>query len=126
MIFDTDVLIWFLRGNPKAAKEIEMTPDRVISVVTYMELLQGARDRREAGLIRSFLKDFGFVTHPLSESIGHRATVYIEEYALKSGLMLADALVAGTAVESHQSLCTGNRKHFRHVVELNLVLFKPN
>lgn len=125
MIFDTDVLIWCLRGNPRAAKAIDSADRRAISVVSYMELMQGARDRREAGPIRSFIKDAGVLTLPLTEAVGHRATVYIEEYALKSRLMLADALVAGTAVEAREPLCSGNGKHFRSIAELELKVFKP-
>lgn len=125
MIFDTDVLIWCLRGNVRAARVIEGAEDRALSVVNYMELIQGARDRREVGLIRSFLKDLGFRTLPLTEAVGHRAAVYMEEYSLKSGLSLADALVAGTAVETHEPLCTGNAKHFRSLGELELKVFKP-
>jgi predicted nucleic acid-binding protein len=125
MIFDTDVLIWCLRGNSRAAKVIEMADSRAISVVSYMELIQGARDRRELGLIRSFLKDVGFQMLPLTEAIGHRAAVYMEEYALKSALALADALLAGTAVESHEALCSGNAKHFRSITELELKVFRP-
>lgn len=125
MTFDTDVLIWCLRGNPRAAKIINAADSRATSVVSYMELIQGARNRREATLIRSFLKDVGFQTFPLTEAIGHRAVVYIEEYALKAGLMLADALVAGTAVETREPLCTGNGKHFRCITELDLKVFKP-
>lgn len=125
MIFDTDVLIWCLRGNSRAAKVIETADRRAISVVSYMELIQGARDRRELGLIRSFLKDVGFQMLPLTEAIGHRASVYMEEYALRSALALADALLAGTAVETHETLCSGNAKHFRSITELELKVFKP-
>lgn len=125
MIFDTDVLIWCLRGNPRAAKAIESTESRAISVVSYMELIQGARDRRELAMIRSFLKDVGFQTLPLTESIGHRAAVYMEEYTLKSSLALADALVAGTAVEAHEPLFSANAKHFRSITELELKVFRP-
>jgi predicted nucleic acid-binding protein len=47
MLFDTDVLIWVLRGSAKAARLVDETGDRRISVVTLMELLQGARDKHE-------------------------------------------------------------------------------
>lgn len=125
MIFDTDVLIWCLRGNTKAALVVERSSGRRLSVVSYMELIQGARDRREMTMIRSFLKDLEFQTLPLSESIGHRAAVYMEEYTLKSALALADALVAGTAVEAQERLCSGNAKHFRSIAELELKVFRP-
>jgi len=42
MIFDTDILIWVQRGNEKAARLIEKTEDRYLSIQSYMELLQGA------------------------------------------------------------------------------------
>jgi hypothetical protein len=47
MIFDTDVLVWFLRGDSAAVRLIESQSERAISVVTAMELLQGARSRGE-------------------------------------------------------------------------------
>lgn len=125
MVFDTDVLIWYLRGNPRAAKVIDSADSRAVSAVSYWELMQGARDRREVTMIRSFLKGLGFQTLPITEAVSHRATVYIEECALKSGLRLADALVAGTAVENHEPLCSGNGKHFRSITELELKVFKP-
>lgn len=125
MLFDTDVLIWLFRGNEKAARLIDETPDRRISAVSYMELLQGARDKREAQTIRSFLADFAFQMLPLTENIGHRASIYMEEYGLKSGMAMADALLAATAVENRQFLCTANRKHYKSIRDLDLKVFRP-
>ncbi|MGZ7046592.1 MAG: PIN domain-containing protein, partial [Candidatus Aminicenantales bacterium] len=109
MLVDTDILIWVLRGSAKAAGFVDEIRDRHISVVTLMELLQGARDRRETRLIGGFVADLGFTTLPLSESIGHRAVVYMEGYALSSGLRVADALIAATAAENSLTLCSGDR-----------------
>jgi predicted nucleic acid-binding protein len=125
MLFDTDVLIWVLRGNRQAAKIIEGSNDRGVSIVSYMELFQGARDRREVKNIKTFLTDFAFEMAPLSENIGHRALIYMEEYGLKVSLGVADALVAATAVESSRTLCTGNRKHYSPIGELDLHVFRP-
>jgi hypothetical protein len=125
MIFDTDVLIWVLRGNAKAAKAVDQAEDRAISVVTYMELIQGARDKAEMKTIKSFLTDLRFGTLPLTENIGHRASIYMEEYCLSVGMSLADALVAATAVENNQPLLTGNTKHYKQVKEIDLAAFRP-
>jgi predicted nucleic acid-binding protein len=125
MLFDTDILIWYLRENPKAAKTIQDTVDKQISTVVYMELLQGARDKREIKIIRTFLKDAGFETLPLTENIGHRASVYMEEYCLKTGMCMADALLASTAVENQLPLITGNRKYYKAITEIELKVFHP-
>jgi predicted nucleic acid-binding protein len=125
MLFDTDVLIWVQRGNRRAASLIDRTPARQISVQTYMELLQGARSRVQHQTIKDFLSECGFAVLPLSENIGHRASIYMEEYALSSGLRAGDALIAATAVEHNLVLGTANRKHFRNIRDLRLRVFRP-
>jgi hypothetical protein len=125
MLFDTDVLIWVLRGNAGAADAVDSAAERAVSIVTYMELLQGARDRREVRAVRSFLSEMGFRMVPLSENVGHRAAVYMEEYGLKAGLRLADALQAATAVENDLTLLTANRKHYAAIKDLQLKVFRP-
>lgn len=124
MIFDTDVLIWVLRGNRKAAAAVDAAESRRVSLVTYMELLQGARDKREIKTIRAFLVDLGFTTLPLTEAIGHRASIYMEIHVLASSMGMADALIAATASESGEVLCTGNDKHYLPVAGLELKKFR--
>jgi predicted nucleic acid-binding protein len=125
MIFDTDVLIWVFRGNPRSAALVEETEERFLSVVSYMELLQGAQDKAEVRAIEAFLADAGFQMTPLSENIGHRASIYMEEFGLKAGMKLGDALLEATAVENHLTLCTANRRHYRPISELELMIFQP-
>lgn len=125
MIFDTDILIWVQRGNTKAARLIERTGERFISVQTYLELLQCAKNKKQHEYIMSFLKEFGFHTLPLTENIGHRAAVYIEEYSLTGGLRAGDAIIAATAAENILLLCSSNAKHFKSIKELKLKTFKP-
>lgn len=125
MIFDTDVLIWVLRGNAKAARALDEADQRSASVVTYMELVQGARNAAEMRTIKSFLADLDVLVLPLTENIGHRASIYLEEYGLKAGLRLADALIAATAVETQITLCTANVRHYQAVRELAVQRFRP-
>ena len=125
MIFDTDVFIWMQRGNRRAAALVDATPERFLSVQSYMELLQCAQDRKQQRLIKQFLADLAFTVLPLTESIGHRALIYIEEYGISSGLRAGDALIAATAVENNLSLVSGNARHFRALHDLVLKVFKP-
>lgn len=125
MIFDTDIFIWIQRGNSKAARLLEWEEERFISVQTYLELLQSAENKRQHDYTRRFLKDFGIRTLPFSGNIGHRATVYIEEYSLSYGLRAGDALIAATATESNMVLCSSNAKHFKPIKDLKLKVFHP-
>jgi len=125
VIFDTDVLIWVQKGNPKAASLIDRTLKRCISVQTYMELLQCAENRRQQKYVRDFLSDFGFTTLPFTQKIGQKAAEYIEKYSLSSSLRAGDAIIAATAAENRMSLCTANEKHFKVIKRLKLSVFNP-
>lgn len=125
MIFDTDVLIYAQRGARRAALAIDAADERFVSIQSLMELLQGARDKDDLRIIKRFMLDLSFAVLPLTENVGHRALVYIEQYGLSSGLRAADALIAATAVESAMPLMTANAKHFRAIKDLDLVVFKP-
>lgn len=125
MIFDTDIIIWIQRGNNKAAKLVDITDERMISVQTYMELLQCANSKKQHKITRDFLHDFNFQILPLSENIGHRAAIYVEEYAMSDGLRAADAIIAATATENNLILSSSNAKHFKIIKDLQLKIFKP-
>lgn len=125
MLFDTDVLIWVLRGNAKAARAVDDCDQRSLSVVTYMELLQGARSKAEIRAIKAFLADARFTAIPLTENIGHRASIYMEEYVLADSMSMADALIAATAIEATLPLISGNAKHYKAIQELDIKRFRP-
>lgn len=125
MLFDTDVLIWAFRGNANAQKEIDAAETRAVSSVTYMELMQGARNKTEQGYIKKFLAALDFAVLPISENICHRATIFVEEYALRSGIRLADALIFATACECGLRLCSANKKHYGCIAGLSAKKFNP-
>jgi predicted nucleic acid-binding protein len=125
VLFDTDVLIYAQRGSRRAALAIDNAVRRLISVQSLMELVQGARDKDDLRLIKRFLAELGFTVLPLTENIGHRSLVYVEEYGLSAGLRAGDAIIAATAVENALPLMSANAKHFRPINELDLVVFRP-
>jgi len=125
MIFDTDVIIWAARGNRRAARVIDRATDRALSTISLMELLQGARSKQEARQIKESLRQLGFRILPLSESIGASAASLIEQYALARGIQAVDALIAATALDAAEPLCTANANHFSPVRGLTRVAFKP-
>lgn len=125
MLIDTDVLIWLYRGNERALKLVESEPELYVATQTAMEFLQAAPSKERQKALGSFMAAAGIKIAPLSESIGHRALVYIEQYGLGHGLRSGDALIAATAVEGSQALLTANGKHFKFIPALKLKVFKP-
>jgi predicted nucleic acid-binding protein len=125
MIFDSDVLISASRGNEGAALTIDAAADRALSIVSLMELLQGARSKLDSHQIQQYLRNLHFRILPLSEPIGATAAAIIEDYALAHGIRVTDALIAATAIASGETLCTGNTKHFRPIPALSRVVFRP-
>jgi len=125
MIFDTDIFIWVQRGNEKAARLMQGIENKFLSVQTYMELLQCAQNKTQHKYVKDFISSFNFMVLPLTENIGHRASIYIEEYTLSSGLRSGDAIIAATAVENNMALVSSNAKHFKVIKDLELKVFKP-
>lgn len=125
MIFDTDIFIWVQRGNEKAARLIEKSDNKYLSIQTYMELLQNAKNKTQHKYVKDFITSYDFLVLPLTENIGHRASIYIEEYTLSSSLNSGDAIIAATAVENNMTLVSSNAKHFKAIKDLKLKIFKP-
>lgn len=125
MLIDSDVLIWYLRGNQQAQKAIDQIPGFLISVVSYIELIQGMRDNTELGHLRRFLRNHKATVVYINEKISAQALLYVEHHFLSHSLELADALIAATAVASAEPLLTGNIKHYRIIKDLELCAFKP-
>ncbi len=125
MIFDTDIIIWIQRGNKKAGELVDSDDDRCIAILSYMELIQNAQNKQQQIVIKNYIKEMAFTMLPLSENIGHRASIYIEEYSLSNGISADDALIAAIAIENNQTLVSGNSKQFKPIHELDFKRFYP-
>ena len=115
MIFDTDILIWFHRGDDEAGRAIVTTPveERFTSIITYLELIQGVRSKAELKNLQYVITGAGFNILPVNEDISRLARNYMEDYKFISGLGIFDAIIAATASYHGRTLFTGNFKHFK-------------
>ena len=48
MLFDSDVVIWGLRGRPSAQSLFISIEEPIISAVSYMEIARGLRNKQES------------------------------------------------------------------------------
>ena len=126
MLVDTDVLIWHLRGLPKATQTLDRLPRLTISAITYLELLQGLRSGAELRAIQKSMAMRNAERLPLTPAITERATGLMEMHALSHGLQLGDALIAATALEHGMAVLTANTRHFNPVDGLRIERFAPN
>lgn len=124
MIIDTDVIVWYFRKSEKARRKINSIIDRTMSAVSYMELLQGIRNKEELKKLKEFVIDKEFTVIPLSDKITNRAIYFMKTYTLTKSLRMADALIAATAIEYSKPLLMGNVKHFKFIRELKLKHFR--
>lgn len=125
MLVDTDVFIWYMRGNEKAHLVIENETDLNLSMVTYVEIVQGMRNKRELNILRKSIKDWNAKIIYITEEISVKAMFYVEQHYLSHSLQLADALIAATAVSNGFPLLTGNDKHYKMIKNLQIKIFRP-
>jgi predicted nucleic acid-binding protein len=125
MLVDTDVLIWYLKGNLNARNEIAALTGFHISVVSYIELVQGMRNKNELIYLRRAIRVWDAKIVYITEDISAKSMFYVEQYYLSHSLQLADALIGATAVVNGFEVLTANTKHYRFLGGLALKEFRP-
>jgi len=126
MIFDTDVLIWYFRGNESARKVFHAEKSVAVSAVNVMELIQGIKNKEELRLINKFLRVNDIHIYTINEEITFHAMHLLEEYALSDGMQWGDALIAATALHYGENILTANFKHYRFISSLEVKKFIPH
>jgi len=125
MLIDTDVLIWYMRGKRSAAEFLDAVPNKSISAVTYMELVQGMRNKEELLALRNCLRTWKCSVLHITDAISNRAVIYVERHYLAHSLRLADALIGATAIAHSLPIATANDKHYRVIEDLVIERFRP-
>jgi hypothetical protein len=125
MIIDTDVLIWYMKGSEKAYKAIENSKNFFISVVTYMELVQGMRNKNELNNLRRTLYVWNSKILYISEEISVKAMFFVEQHYLSHSIQMADALIGATAISYGLPILTGNDKHYKILKDIRIKKFRP-
>jgi predicted nucleic acid-binding protein len=104
-LFDTNILIDYLRGISQARAECDKHSDRAVSIITWMEVMSGSTAANEADA-RSCL--LNFYTLPLTAEVAERAFILRRTSRIK----LPDAIIQATAEGSGCVLITRNTRDF--------------
>jgi len=124
ILIDTDILIDVARGVEEAIVYLEGLQEvqrATVSIVTQMELMIGCRNKAEMRTTEQFLQRFEVIS--LNEQISTAAVELLRTYRLSHGLLIADALIAGTAKVYDIAFATKNQKDFRFITGLNLIRY---
>ena len=125
LIFDSDVLICFLHGNENAQAKVLAEAPFKISAVTYMELVQGMRNKQELAIFKKVLKKLDVEIIQIDSAISETAMTYVEQFSLSNAMEMGDALIAATCMQTGDKLCTANNKHYAVIPSLTLDVFRP-
>ena len=104
-LFDTNILIDYLNGVGKVRDELDRYVDTSISIITWMEVLVGARPQ-VAAATREFLQSFEVV--PIDQVVAERAVILRQKYRMR----LPDAIIWASAETDGKLLVTRNTKDF--------------
>ncbi len=124
MIVDTDVLIWYSRGQHEAIDLLHNLEKFCISVVTYVEIIQEARNKKEQNSFKKALGVLKAQVIQVDELISTKAMFFVEQYALSHSMELADALIGASSVIKQIPLITGNTKHYNHLPGIEIQKFQ--
>jgi hypothetical protein len=105
-LFDTNILIDYLNAVPQARTELQRYTSKAISIVTWMEVLVGARGDLETAT-RGFLRSFDVVA--VDEEIAERAVGFRRTHRIK----LPDAIVWATAHSRAMLFVTRDARDFQ-------------
>lgn len=127
MIFDTDILIWFMKRHPASAKLVDSVPlaERRLSAVTFLELLYGCNNTASLSEVQRLVSDLFAEVIPLTEPITESALQIMSRFVLSRRPGANDVLIAATALHRQEQLATANRKHFDFIPGLELKVFRP-
>jgi len=113
LLFDTDVIIDFLRGKQGAKRIMSSVRDEDMpccSAVTVAEIRAGMRDEEEPAT-RAFLESFDILS--IDKKVAQLAGD-LKRKTKQQQLELDDCFIAATALIHQAVLITHNPKHYPH------------
>jgi predicted nucleic acid-binding protein len=123
-LFDTDVLIDYLRGREQALTFVESLSEcPTISVITVGELYSGVREGQERTILDQFITGLEIV--PVDREMAIRGGLFRRDFLKSHKVEMADVLIAATSVVMGIPLVTLNRKHFPMLPDLIVPYQKP-
>lgn len=124
IILDTNIIIEIYKSNDHIIKIIDRInkDDLAISIITFAELIYGARNKAEQQKIIKSLNSIQILD--ITPIISKTFRRLMENFSLSHSLSIPDALIAATSINNNAELFTLNIKDFKYIE--NIKLFEYN
>ncbi len=126
VLVDTDILIDTARGSREALnclKQLEQHTAIAVSSRSKMELIIACHNKNEFQALERFLNQFQFIQ--VNEAISDNATELLNQYRASHGLLIADAMIAATALSLSLYLISKDSSQYDFIKGLKILPY-PN
>lgn len=114
-LFDTNIIIDYLKGYPQAASLIEGEKSAAISMITWIEVLVGTTVANRVAT-EQFLLHFKLIE--LDKNIARQAVTIRQQHNIK----LPDAIIWASALQHNATLVTRNTKDFAKAESIDVLM----
>ncbi len=129
-LIDTDILSYYLKGDPGVRKNFEKYLDHYdiieISLITYYEITSGLLTKnafKQLIIFEEFISENIII--PLTEkSVKISAEIYSTLRQSGTPIDDIDLLIAGVAIENEMTLVTNNDSHFSRIPGIDIKNWK--
>ena len=118
-LIDPNVFSEIFKGN-RGVSSFVFGLDAYIDTTVYIECLQGSKSNIEKIKIKKLLSAFPLL--PINGTVSEIAVSLIDRYSNSHGLLLADALIASSALSANLTVVTYNVDDFHFIENLTCSL----
>ena len=122
ILLDTSILINFQQDHPHTVSQIDIIKEKLfVPRIAANEFIFGSRNKIEKSQNKRFIIQFPIIE--INEEISKLSYTLIDQHCLSTGIGLADALIAATAIHLQIPLWTVDHKHLSRIKPLKLHKF---
>lgn len=120
IVFDTNILIEWLKDKPEIIDIIEKIPHEKIAItsITYKEIIVGSRDKKEQAALKKFLDQFSLIH--VDEEASKLSVELVNQFTRSHHIQIPDALIGAICILYNIPLLTLNTKDFRFLPSIKL------
>lgn len=110
---DANIFFRIFKETDATLKNFVESLEFVIDSIVYIECIQGSKSNLEKQEIKNYLNNFPLL--PVTSETSKRAIELIDIYSNSHGLLLADSMIAATALENDLTIVTYNIDDFKFI-----------